>query len=60
MKAIVENDACIGSRNGEACCPKIFAVYGQSQVQTAPPPLDQEGWGREGVSNFPMGGVSPF
>jgi len=59
MKAKVDKDACIGSGNCEATCPKIFKVVdGKSTVQMDPVPEEEENCVREAVEGCPSGAIS--
>ena len=59
MKAKVDQDACIGSGNCEANCPKTFKVVdGISHVQRDPVPSEEEDCMSEAVSGCPVGAIS--
>jgi len=59
MKAIVDENVCIGSGNCESTCPAVFEVVnGKSQVKTDPVPPEEEDRVREAVDGCPTGAIS--
>jgi ferredoxin len=59
MKAIVDQDVCIGSGNCEATCPEVFELKGgKSQAIKNPVPEDQGDRVREAVNGRPVGAIS--
>jgi ferredoxin len=59
MRARVDKDACIGSGNCEATCPKIFKVVdGKSTVQKNPVPTEEEACVREAVDGCPVSAIT--
>ena len=59
MKAIVEEDLCIGSGNCEDTCPAVFKVVdGVSQVQVDVVPESEEKNVLAAVDGCPSGAIS--
>ena len=59
MKAVVNEDLCIGSGNCEETCPAVFKVVdGISRVQVAVVPADEEKKVRQAVDGCPSGAIS--
>ncbi len=59
MKAIVDEDLCIGSGNCEDTCPAVFKVVdGISRVQVDVVPADEEKKVQQAVDGCPTGAIS--
>jgi ferredoxin len=59
MKALVNEDLCIGSGNCEETCPAVFKVVdGTSQVQVDVVPADEEKKVKQAVDGCPTGAIS--
>jgi len=59
MKAVVNEDLCIGSGNCEETCPVVFKVVdGISRVQLDVVPADEEKKVRQAVDGCPAGAIS--
>jgi ferredoxin len=59
MKAVVEEDLCIGSGNCEETCPAVFKVVdGVSQVQVEAVPEAEEKNVKAAVDGCPSGAIS--
>jgi len=59
MKAIVEEDLCIGSGNCEETCPAVFKVVdGISQVQVDVVPEGEEKNAKAAADGCPAGAIS--
>jgi ferredoxin len=59
MKAVVDEDVCIGSGNCEDTCPAVFKVVnGISRVQVEVVPPAEEANVRKAVDGCPTGAIS--
>ena len=59
MKALVNEDLCIGSGNCEDTCPSVFKVVdGISRVQVDVVPANEEKKARQAVDGCPAGAIS--
>jgi len=58
MKAIVDENACVGTGNCELACPKLFMVVGGiSKVLLAEVPKEEEARAKEAVADCPMDAI---
>ena len=58
MKAIVDENACVGTGNCELACPKVFKVVGGiSKVLVETVPKEEEGRVKEAVDDCPMDAI---